>query len=82
MQVTIWSNILQPHSHDLLSDDFFEMTWHDGIQYRDQNNVGQIFQKKKNLFWEKEQLRPNLGQNYATFYFIICSLRIFWNVLS
>ena len=58
MQVTIWSNILQPHSHDLLSDDFFEMTWHDGIQYRDQNNVGQIFEKKKISFGRKSNSGP------------------------
>ena len=36
---------MQPYSHDLLCDNLFEMAWHDGIQYLDQSNFGNFFQK-------------------------------------
>ena len=37
--------MVQHYSHGLLSDIFFEMTKHDGIQQLEQSNVGQHFQK-------------------------------------
>ena len=36
---------MQPYSHDTLCGHFFEMTQHGGIQYLDQSNFGQFFQK-------------------------------------
>ena len=43
--VAIQAKMVQPYSHDLLCDNFFEMTKHDGIQQLHQSNVGQHFQK-------------------------------------
>ena len=40
---------MQPYSHDILCGHFFEMTQHGGIQYLDQSNFGQFFQKTP--FW-------------------------------
>ena len=36
---------MQANTHDLLCDKYFEMTLHDGMQWLDQSNVGQLFQK-------------------------------------
>ena len=48
------------------------MSQHDGIQQLDQSNVGQLF--KKIPIWGSNS-HSSLGQNYATFCLIICSLR-------
>ena len=37
--------------HDLLSENFFEIVWRDGVQYKDKNNVSQF--SKNNLLLEQ-----------------------------
>ena len=37
--------------HDLLSENFFEIVWRDGVQYIDKNNVSQF--SKNNLLLEQ-----------------------------
>ena len=38
----ILEKIIESYSHDLLRDNFFETTQHDGIQQLDQDNVSQL----------------------------------------
>ena len=46
-KISFWTTdnlakIMKPYSRDLLCGNFFEMTWHDGIQQLDQASVGQL----------------------------------------
>ena len=47
--MAIRAKMVQPYSHDLLCGNFFEMTKHDGIQWLDQSDFDQLFQKIS--FW-------------------------------
>ena len=62
-KVAIWAKFMQ--TYDLLSKDFLwnYVAWQD---VKGEWTVGQLFQLIR--FSWKDQLRPNLGQNYATLF--------------
>ena len=70
---------MQLYSHDLICGTFFEMAKHDVMQWLDQLDFGQLFQKK---FLLGKKLAPNLSRHYATFCLTICSLWISFKRIS
>ena len=62
----IWEKLVEPYSQDLCGN-CFEMTYHDWIQYLEQSNFGQIFQKipfwggNLHPIWDKIMQPPVLG---------------------
>ena len=61
---------MQPNTHDLLCDKYFEITQYGGMYQQDQRNVGQLL-KKKNPFGKVTHtlFRPNLC-NFLSYYLL------------
>ena len=62
------AKMVQPYPHDLLGDNFYEMTKHDGMQYLDQSNVGQLFEKVPVWSNNSHPVWAKLMQSFVLFF--------------